>query len=86
MDVSLIRHSLGAEGKRSTVPDTFSHPDARAEDRGLTPTLAETWSDLMPRSSGKEDRYNRENFRRNPAGNQSRPAEPGQQPEASFAR
>jgi hypothetical protein len=44
-----------------------------------------TKSDIAPRSSGKENRYNRETFRRNPAGNQSRPEEPGQQPEASLA-
>ena len=42
-------------------------------------------TDIAPRSSGKENRYNRETFRRNPAGNQSRPEEPGQQPEASLA-
>ena len=38
-----------------------------------------------PRSSGKEESLKLETFRRNPAGNQSRPAEPGQQPEASLA-
>ena len=46
---------------------------------------AKRCSDIAPRSSGKENRYNRETFRRNPAGNQSRPEEPGQQPEASLA-
>jgi DDE superfamily endonuclease len=39
---------------------------------------------LRQESSGKENRQC-ETFRRNPAGNQSRPAEPGQQPEASLA-
>ena len=42
-------------------------------------------TDIARRSSGKENRHNRETFRRNPAGNQSRPEEPGQQPEASLA-
>jgi len=46
---------------------------------------AKRCSDIAPRSSGKENRYNRETFRRNSAGNQSRPEEPGQQPEASLA-
>ena len=41
---------------------------------------------LAPRSSEKEDRLKRETFYRNPAGNQSRPEELGQQPEASLAR
>jgi hypothetical protein len=41
---------------------------------------------IAPRSSEEEDRHKRETFCRNPAGNQSRPAEPGQQPEASLAR
>ena len=35
-------------------------------------------------SLGKEE-AKAETFHRNPAGNQSRPAEPGQQPEASLA-
>jgi len=35
--------------------------------------------------SAPREVYNRETFRRNPAGNQSRPEEPGQQPEASLA-
>src|SRR5207302_7210769 len=34
----------------------------------------------------KEERLKRETFYRNPAGNQSRPEELGQQPEASLAR
>ncbi len=38
-----------------------------------------------PRSSGEEDSLSLETFRRNPAGGQSRPAELGQQPEASLA-
>ena len=49
------------------------------------PKKLENRSDLAPRSSEKEDRLKRETFHRNPAGNQSRPAEPGQQPEASLA-
>ena len=36
-------------------------------------------------SSGKEDSRKLETFRWNPAGNQSRPVEPDQQPEASLA-
>jgi hypothetical protein len=42
-------------------------------------------SDLAPRSSGKEDSLKLETFRWNPAGNQSRPVELDQQPEASLA-
>src|SRR5574340_144705 len=44
-----------------------------------------TRSDLAPRSSGKEDSRKLETFRRNPAGDQSRPVELDQQPEASLA-
>src|SRR5271157_5909335 len=44
-----------------------------------------TKSDLAPRSSGKENHLKCETFHRNPAGNQPRPAKPGQQPEASLA-
>ena len=40
---------------------------------------------IAPRSSGEEDQPQIETFHRNPAGNQSRPVEPGQQPEASLA-
>ena len=40
---------------------------------------------MRARSSGKENQQC-ETFHWNPAGNQSRPAEPGQQPEASHAR
>ena len=45
----------------------------------------ETRSDLAPRSSGEEDSRSLKPFRWNPAGNQSRPVEPDQQPEASLA-
>ncbi len=41
--------------------------------------------DLAPRSSGEEDSRSLKPFRWNPAGNQSRPVEPDQQPEASLA-
>ncbi len=45
-----------------------------------------TRSDLAPRSSGKEDSLkNLKPFVGNPAGNQSRPVELDQQPEASLA-
>ena len=40
---------------------------------------------LAPRSSGKENHHRCETFRWDPAGKQSRPAKPGQQPEASLA-
>jgi hypothetical protein len=40
---------------------------------------------IAPRSSEKEDSPNLKPFVGNPAGNQSRPEEPGQQPEASLA-
>jgi hypothetical protein len=40
---------------------------------------------IAPRSSEKEDSPNLKPFVGNPAGNQSRPAKPGQQPEASLA-
>jgi hypothetical protein len=43
------------------------------------------WTDIAPRSSGKENHLKCETFHRNPAGNQSRPAELGQQPAASLA-
>ena len=42
-------------------------------------------SDIAPRSSGEEDSLSLETFRRNPADTQSRPVEPGRQPEASLA-
>ena len=42
-------------------------------------------SDLAPRSSGEEDSRSLKPFRWNPAGNQSRPVELDQQPEASLA-
>src|SRR5208337_3648016 len=42
-------------------------------------------SDIAPRSSGEEDSRSLKPFRWNPAGNQSRPVEPDQQPEASLA-
>ena len=42
-------------------------------------------SGLAPRSSGEEDSRSLKPFRWNPAGNQSRPVEPDQQPEASLA-
>jgi hypothetical protein len=45
----------------------------------------ETRTDLAPRNSGKENHLKCETFHRNPAGNQPRPVEPGQQPEASLA-
>src|SRR4051812_716351 len=48
-------------------------------------SLHEPWADIAPRSPGKGDRLQCETFHRNPAGHQSRPAEPGQQPEASLA-
>jgi hypothetical protein len=41
--------------------------------------------DLAPRSSEREDSDELKTFVRNPAGNQSRPVEPGQRPEASLA-
>ena len=42
-------------------------------------------TDIAPRSSGEEDSRSLKPFRWNPAGNQSRPVEPDQQPEASLA-
>ena len=41
-------------------------------------------ADIAPRSSEKEDHLKCETFYWNPAGTQSRPAEPGQQPEVSH--
>ena len=41
--------------------------------------------DIAPRSSGEEDSRSLKPFRWNPAGNQSRPVELDQQPEASLA-
>jgi len=66
----------GADGKgRSRLPVT-------ADAYGLTnPGIRRNLASRLP----YENRYNRETFRRNPAGNQSRPEEPGQQPEASLA-
>ena len=46
---------------------------------------SKTRSDLARRSSGEEDSRSLKPFRWNPAGNQSRPVEPDQQPEASLA-
>ena len=66
----------GADGKgRSRLPVT-------ADAYGLTnPGIRRNLASRLP----YENRHNRETFRRNPAGNQSRPEEPGQQPEASLA-
>src|SRR5271166_6654237 len=66
----------GADGKgRSRLPVT-------ADAYGLTnPGIRRNLASRLP----YENRYNRETFRRNPAGNQSRPVEPDQQPEASLA-
>jgi hypothetical protein len=47
--------------------------------------FAENRTDIAPRSSGEENSFMLETFRRNPAGNQSRPVELDQQPEASLA-
>ena len=44
-----------------------------------------TGTDIARRSSGEEDSRSLKPFRWNPAGNQSRPVEPDQQPEASLA-
>ena len=46
---------------------------------------AKRCSDIAPRSSGEEDSRSLKPFRWNPAGNQSRPVELDQQPEASLA-
>ena len=46
---------------------------------------AKRCSDIARRSSGEEDSRSLKPFRWNPAGNQSRPVEPDQQPEASLA-
>ena len=58
------------------------------ETNGVRPVFQltkNTGPDLAPRSSGKEDSRSLKPFRWNPAGNQSRPVEPDQQPEASLA-
>src|SRR5271165_6090827 len=71
----------GGGGDVTSLPDTWvgNHP-------GLPgPRRPETRSDLAPRSSGEEDSRSLKPFRWNPAGNQSRPVEPDQQPEASLA-
>ena len=47
--------------------------------------FGEKKTDIAPRSSGEEDSGSLKPFRWNPAGNQSRPVEPDQQPEASLA-
>jgi hypothetical protein len=44
-----------------------------------------TLRQAKPGKGGRDVRRTSETFRWNPAGNQSRPAEPGQRPEASFA-
>jgi len=59
-------------------------PRLRAECFGLGALKSVEYGVLAPRSSGKENQQC-ETFHRNPAGNQSRAAEPGQQPEASLA-
>ena len=59
--------------------------EGRSREAPPYPHEPENRSDLAPRSSEKEDRRKRETFYRNPAGNQSRPAELDQQPEASLA-
>ena len=66
----------GADGKgRSRLPVT-------ADAYGLTnPGIRRNLASRLP----YEDSRKLETFRWNPAGNQSRPAEPDQQPEASLA-
>jgi hypothetical protein len=74
----LLLYFFGPKPKKSGQLDLRFIRNERA--RGLKKV------DIAPRSSEEEDRHKRETFCRNPAGNQSRPAEPGQQPEASLAR
>ena len=59
-----------------------SRPDFRSSSSSFLP---EKMTDIAPRSSGEEDSRSLKPFRWNPAGNQSRPVEPDQQPEASLA-
>ena len=86
-------------GPKSTVHDWFQRwcadgvgrkSDVRAEIRGGNPvsvhhSCPKRRTDIAPRSSGEEDSRSLKPFRWNPAGNQSRPVEPDQQPEASLA-
>ncbi len=70
------REAAGAEALAvSDFVFVFERPIGACEEKG----------DIAPRSSEEEDRHKRETFCRNPAGNQSRPVELGQQPEASLA-
>ena len=61
--------------------DAAGYPSRLTHTGSRTPASRRNLASRLP----YENRYNREIFRRNPAGNQSRPEEPGQQPEASLA-
>jgi hypothetical protein len=73
----------GNRGQGGYVENFYFDPGGRS--RTWTQLDIKASCVLAPRSSGKENHLKCETFHRNPAGNQSRPAEPGQQPEASLA-
>src|SRR5215831_7752596 len=75
-------------GCASRVRDPSSLPERSMDKASFESAdpIVDRLADIAPRSSEEEDRHKRETFCRNPAGNQSRPVEPGQQPEASLAR
>src|SRR5262249_43072870 len=80
--------SSGPATAAAAAPHASPGGSARPGPTSRTPDAApaaHTGPDLAPTSSEKEDHLKCETFYRNPAGNQSRPAKPGQQPEASLA-
>ena len=75
--------------KSKSLPTIWEIPDDLWE--RIKPILDEFWCQATLKLTLRQEARERriiskcETFHRNPAGNQSRPAEPGQQPEASLA-